>query len=135
MKNAVFWDVMPCDSCESRSVLQFLVAANVVPSSLILFILIMEDTISSETSVFTIAMGVTSKKTEFFIDSGCSSFSVSTNRNTAVDVGTGCKLNGREDRVGIMVPSRISSSQRDPFQFWCLPSILSRGYRVISLRR
>jgi hypothetical protein len=50
MKNAVFWDVKPCGSCKKRSiasslmqlvflrgVLQFLVTAEVVPSSQILF--------------------------------------------------------------------------------------------------
>jgi hypothetical protein len=44
MKNAVFWDVTLCASCK------LLVTANVVPSSPILVILMMEATGSSETS-------------------------------------------------------------------------------------
>jgi hypothetical protein len=45
MKNAVFRDVKPCSSRVNRRfgrVLQLLVTANVVPSSLISFILMME---------------------------------------------------------------------------------------------
>jgi hypothetical protein len=58
MKNAVFWDVAPCGSCNTkkyflRSVRQLLVTANVVPSSPILVILMMEELSSSETSVLT----------------------------------------------------------------------------------
>jgi hypothetical protein len=49
MKNVVFWDVTPLVFL--RSVLQFLVAANVVPKSLMLFTLWMETIRSSETSV------------------------------------------------------------------------------------
>jgi hypothetical protein len=45
MKNVIFWDVT------LRSVLQFLVTANIVPNSLILFTLMMEMIRSSETSV------------------------------------------------------------------------------------
>jgi hypothetical protein len=50
MRNAIFWDVMPCGSCKNRHfkgmyrlhhVLQLLVTAN-VPSSLILVTLMME---------------------------------------------------------------------------------------------
>jgi hypothetical protein len=45
-KNAVFWNMTPCGSCNNRrfakSVLQLLVIANVVPSSLILVTLMME---------------------------------------------------------------------------------------------
>jgi hypothetical protein len=71
MKNGVFWDVTPCGSCKSRrfggmqatkkykyfvffrSVPQLLVRANVVPSSPILVILMMEALSSSDTSVLT----------------------------------------------------------------------------------
>jgi hypothetical protein len=60
MKNAVFWDVPPCGSCKNRisrvflrNVLQLLVAANIVLSSLILLTLMMEAKCSSETSVLT----------------------------------------------------------------------------------
>jgi hypothetical protein len=61
MKNAVFWDATPCESCKNRrfvgmlrfSVLRLLVTANVVPSSSILVTLMMEALRSSETSVFT----------------------------------------------------------------------------------
>jgi hypothetical protein len=60
MKNVVFLDVMPCGSCENlcfggipHSMLQLLVAVNVVPSSLIRFALIMEATRSSESFVLT----------------------------------------------------------------------------------
>jgi hypothetical protein len=65
MMNAVFWDVTPCVSCknrrfgrtyclhhQSRKNQQFLVADS-VPSSLILFTLMMEALCSSETSVLT----------------------------------------------------------------------------------
>jgi hypothetical protein len=68
MKNAVFWDVTLCGSCNNRclegtyrlhhqgnknrrSVLLLLVTANVVPSSSILVTLMMEAIRSSETSV------------------------------------------------------------------------------------
>jgi hypothetical protein len=52
-KNAVFWDVTPCDSCKNaRSEGRLLVTAN-VPSSPILVTLVMEALISSETSVLT----------------------------------------------------------------------------------
>jgi hypothetical protein len=69
MKNGVFWDVTPCDSCKNRrfggtwrllhhliflrSVRPLLVAACVVPSSTILVILMKEALGSSETSVLT----------------------------------------------------------------------------------
>jgi hypothetical protein len=57
MKNVVVWDVVPCGSCKKRRffarVLQLLVTANVVPSSLILFILMTEAIRSPETSVLT----------------------------------------------------------------------------------
>jgi hypothetical protein len=49
------------------SVLQLLVTANVIPSSLILFALMMEEIRFSETSVLTIVTLYTSKKTEFYI--------------------------------------------------------------------
>jgi hypothetical protein len=65
MKNAVFWDVMPCGSCRNRrfegkyllllllrSVFRLLVTAN-IPSSSILVTLSMETMLSSETSVLT----------------------------------------------------------------------------------
>jgi hypothetical protein len=50
MKNGVFWDVTPCDSCKNRgfggiflrSVRRLLVAASVVPSSPILVTLMKE---------------------------------------------------------------------------------------------
>jgi hypothetical protein len=68
MKNAVFWDVMPCGSCKNRrfggtyyllhqgekcffAVFNLLVAANVVSSSAILVALMMEAKASSQTSV------------------------------------------------------------------------------------
>jgi hypothetical protein len=64
MKNAVFWDMMPCDSCKNRrfggtcrfrhqgdrSLLRLLVTANVVSSSSVVT-LIVEAIPSSETSV------------------------------------------------------------------------------------
>jgi hypothetical protein len=55
MKNGVFWDVTPCGSCKNRvrSVRRLLVAASVVPSSLILVTLMKEALSSSETSVIT----------------------------------------------------------------------------------
>jgi hypothetical protein len=59
MMNAVFWDVTPCGSCKnrpnflSRHVLQVLVTANVVPSSLIVYTLMMVVIHFSETSVVT----------------------------------------------------------------------------------
>jgi hypothetical protein len=79
MKNAVFWHIAPCGSLKNRhfggkyrlhhqcdknrrdrnnfsmtrSVLRLLVAANVFPSSPILVILMMEATLSSETSFLT----------------------------------------------------------------------------------
>jgi hypothetical protein len=53
MKNTVFWNVTPCGPCENQPhrVLQLLVIANAVPSSLILFTLMMEAISSSVTSV------------------------------------------------------------------------------------
>jgi hypothetical protein len=51
MKNGVFWDVMPCDSCKNRRCL--LVVASVVPSLQILVTLMKEAPGSSETSVLT----------------------------------------------------------------------------------
>jgi hypothetical protein len=56
MKNGVFWDVTPCGSCHLvflRSVRRLLVAACVVPSSLILVILMKEAPGSSETLALT----------------------------------------------------------------------------------
>jgi hypothetical protein len=55
MKNDVFWDVAPFGSCKNflRSVRRLLVAANVVPSSLILVTLMKEALSSFETSVLT----------------------------------------------------------------------------------
>jgi hypothetical protein len=80
MKNGVFWDVAPCDSCKNRGseeqrasiirgtkigelgttlvviiVRRLLVTANVVPSSPIFVTLVIEAPRSSETSVLTIA--------------------------------------------------------------------------------
>jgi hypothetical protein len=58
-KNAVFWDVTPCDSCKNRrfgflcSVRRLLVAASVFPSSPVLVTLMKEALDSSETSVLT----------------------------------------------------------------------------------
>jgi hypothetical protein len=53
MKNDVFWDVTPCDSCKNqRFGGRLLVTANVLSSS-ILVTLMMEVLISSETSVHT----------------------------------------------------------------------------------
>jgi hypothetical protein len=54
MKNDVFWDVTPCDSCKKylvflRSVRRLLVAACVVPISPILVTLMKEAPGSSET--------------------------------------------------------------------------------------
>jgi hypothetical protein len=71
MKNGVFWDVTSCGSCKNRcfggtyslqhqgeknlraisSQRQLLVAINIVPSSLILFTLMLEAFCSTETSV------------------------------------------------------------------------------------
>jgi hypothetical protein len=57
MKNDVFWDVTPFDSCKNRRILRsvrrLLVAASVVPSSQILVTLMKEALGSSETSVLT----------------------------------------------------------------------------------
>jgi hypothetical protein len=53
MKNSVFWDVTLCVLVFLSSVLQLLVTANVFPSSLILFVLMIEAISSSETSVLT----------------------------------------------------------------------------------
>jgi hypothetical protein len=66
MKNAVFRDVMSCGSCKYRrfrepyrlitllrSVLQLLVTANVIPISLILYVLMMKTIRSFETPVLT----------------------------------------------------------------------------------
>jgi hypothetical protein len=57
LKNAVFWDVMPCGSAEKsiffRSLCLLLLTSNVVPSSPILVTLKMEALGSSETSVIT----------------------------------------------------------------------------------
>jgi hypothetical protein len=62
MKNAVVWDVTPCDSCKNRrfagilfrrSVIRLLVPANVVSSSAILVTQMMEGIRSSETYVIT----------------------------------------------------------------------------------
>jgi hypothetical protein len=54
------------DVSEERSLRRLLVTVNVVPSSPILVILIMEALGSSEMSVFTRAHGVTSQKTAFY---------------------------------------------------------------------
>jgi hypothetical protein len=58
MKNVVFWDVTPCDSCKNRrfrgnlrTVLRLLVTANVVPSSQFLVTLMKETLSYSETSL------------------------------------------------------------------------------------
>jgi hypothetical protein len=55
MKNAIFWDIMPCSSCKNRCFggtyrfhYQELITANIVPSSLILVTLMMEAIHSSE---------------------------------------------------------------------------------------
>jgi hypothetical protein len=63
LKNAIFWDVMPYGSCRNRhfgvflhSVHQLLVTANIVPSSLIFVILMMEALCSSKTFSLTRAM-------------------------------------------------------------------------------
>jgi hypothetical protein len=60
MKNCVFWDVTPCDSCKNRrfggflrSVLRLLVTGSVVLSSPILVILMKGALSSSESSVLT----------------------------------------------------------------------------------
>jgi hypothetical protein len=55
LKNAVFWDVTPCDSSKQPTctVLRLLVTANVVPTSPILATLKMKVLRSSETSVLT----------------------------------------------------------------------------------
>jgi hypothetical protein len=59
MKNAVFWYVTPCGSFKNRHIasiiskLAMLVTANVVPSWLILFTLMMEAMRFSETPVLT----------------------------------------------------------------------------------
>jgi hypothetical protein len=50
MKNYVFWDVTPCDSCKNRYVLQLLVTGNIITISLIIFILNTEVICFSETS-------------------------------------------------------------------------------------
>jgi hypothetical protein len=71
MKNGVFWDITPCGSCKSRrlgglrSVRRLLVAASVVPSSPILFALMKDVLVSSETSVLTRATRRNIQKTPF----------------------------------------------------------------------
>jgi hypothetical protein len=60
LRNAVFWYM-------SLTVLQLLVTANVVPSSLILLALIMEVIPFSETSVLTRATRATYQETTFLI--------------------------------------------------------------------
>jgi hypothetical protein len=73
MKNIIFWDVTSCRSCKNghfegtyclhhqgdikflRNVLQLLVTVNVIPSSPILVILMMEAISSFETSVLATA--------------------------------------------------------------------------------
>jgi hypothetical protein len=76
LKNAVFWDVTPCGSCNNRRfernywlhqqsaknqqgrnnvIINLLVTTNVVTSSLIFYTLMMETISSSETSVIAIA--------------------------------------------------------------------------------
>jgi hypothetical protein len=76
MKNAIFWDVMPCGSCNNQcyggayclhaSMLPLPVTANIVPSSLILVTLMMEAIRSSETSVLTRATRHNIQKMAFF---------------------------------------------------------------------
>jgi hypothetical protein len=59
MKNGVFWNVTPCDSCKNRrlvflrSLRRLLVTASVVPSSSILVTVMKEALSFSETSVLT----------------------------------------------------------------------------------
>jgi hypothetical protein len=55
VKYATFWGVMTRGSCKNCCILQPLVTANVAPSLLILFTLIMEVVHFSKTSVFTTA--------------------------------------------------------------------------------
>jgi hypothetical protein len=55
MKNAVFWDVPLCSSCENIVLLRSVHRLNVVPSSPIPVTLMMEILRSSETSVLTSA--------------------------------------------------------------------------------
>jgi hypothetical protein len=53
MKNAVFFEVTPCGSCKNRRfVLQLLLAAHVVPSSLTLSTLMMEAARSSQVASY-----------------------------------------------------------------------------------
>jgi hypothetical protein len=84
MKNAVFWDVMPCGSFKNQSfggtwhlyhqgdfgfihsVRRLLVTANGVPNSPILVTLMMQALRSSETSVLTRAAQRNIEKTAFF---------------------------------------------------------------------
>jgi hypothetical protein len=84
LKNAVFWEVVPCDSYKNRrfggpyrlhhqgdkntsSVLQLLITVNVLPISPILVTLMMEEILSSETWVLKEPRCVTFQKTTFFI--------------------------------------------------------------------
>jgi hypothetical protein len=59
VKNAMFWDVVPCDSCKNRRfgpncyLLLSLITANVVPRSPIRVTLMIEVIRSSETSALT----------------------------------------------------------------------------------
>jgi hypothetical protein len=62
MKNGVFWDVF------LRSVLRLLVTANVVPSSLILVTLMMEELVPPKRRYLEEPHGVTSQKMSFFIN-------------------------------------------------------------------
>jgi hypothetical protein len=66
MMNGVFWDAMPCDSCKNRrSLLQLLVAANVISSSLILSTLMMGRHVHPKYRFLKEPHGVTFHKTAF----------------------------------------------------------------------
>jgi hypothetical protein len=82
MKNAIFWDVTPCGSCNNndiseerittiirmlRTVLRLLVTANVVPSSPILITLMMVVIVHLKHWFLQESHDATCQKTAFFI--------------------------------------------------------------------
>jgi hypothetical protein len=66
MNDAVFWNVTPCGSYRNRSVRGLLVTANVISSSPILLILMMEALRFPEASLPRKPYGVRSQKTASF---------------------------------------------------------------------
>jgi hypothetical protein len=65
VKNAVFWEVMPCGSC--KRVNRLLVTANIVPSSPILVTLMMRHYFPQKHWLLLEPQGITSQKMAFFL--------------------------------------------------------------------